>query len=280
MIDLHMHTIMSDGTDDEEELIEKIKENNIKIFSITDHDNIEACKKIQKNYKNLILKNNLKFINGIEFSTDFNGKSRHILAYNFDINNEIINALIKEGKEKRTSRLDKRFKALKDEFNIVFSEEEMKKLYSYNNLGKPQIANLLIEKGYAKTIKEAIEKYLYHKFGSDKLSASYVIKKINSAGAISILAHGLGGESEDSISIEEFKEDIKEFVRFSVQGLECYYSKYDASQRELIKAEAKKYNLLLSGGSDYHGKNKAVKLGDVGKGYIADIKDFTILNKI
>ena len=280
MIDLHIHTKLSDGTDSVEELLEKIKEKNIKIFSFTDHDNIEACKIIQSKYKNFLIDNNIKFINGIEFSTDFKGKSRHILAYNFDIKNEIINKLIKEGKERRNSRTNKRLELLKKDFNINFSKEELDNLKSYNNLGKPQIANILIQKGYASSIEEAISKYLYHKFPADKLSAEYVIKNIKLAGGISVLAHGLGGEGEKNINPQEFAEDVKTLKSFGLKGLECYYSKYSYNEREIIKAEAIKYNLLLSGGSDYHGKNKTILLGNVGKDYTAKLKDFRILNDI
>ncbi len=280
MIDLHIHSVLSDGTDDVQTLVEKINKKGIKIFSITDHDNFEACKVINKNYINYLKDNKIKIINGVEFSSDFNGESMHVLAYNFDVNNKIMQDLVEESKNKRHLRILKRLELLKKENGIIFTEEELNKLNSINDVGKPHIAKLLIEKGYAKTISEAITKFLYHKLPNEKLGADYIIENINKAGGIAVLAHPLGGEGEHEISKIKFENNVKKLIKYGLKGLECYYSKYDILERKIILNCGEKYNLLFSGGSDYHGENKTTILGNLGKNYDLNINDFTILNLI
>ena len=117
--------------------------------------------------------------------------------------------------------------------------------------------------------------------GDARQDAATVIKAIKESDGISVWAHPLGGEGEPLLSNEEFKIRLKELCDLGIQGLECYYSRYTNEQENFLAQSARKNNLLISGGSDYHGLNKTIALGELGA-ESPDIKinQLTILQKI
>lgn len=292
MVDLHIHTKFSDGSDNVEQIFKKILKTDIKIFSITDHDTIKGCKYLHNNLKQDLIKNNLKFINGVELSTRLNGRSIHILAYDFDINNKIIAKLIKEGQTLRKKRILKRIEILKSKFNIKISDEDYKKIIKMENAGRPHLAQILMKMGYAgnlnlpqekfvKTVHACMQKYLYHSLEEFSLPSEYVIKQLKKANIISIIAHPLSCKFEKSkskLTPKEFKLNAKILTKCGLDGLECFYSEYNSDDRALISSFAKENNLVVSAGSDYHGKHKKIKLGclgfDIEK---VDLNDITLL---
>ena len=106
MIDMHQHSTFSDGTDNVEDLLKKNKSTGIVTMALSDHDTIDGCKKILQEKTNV----GLNFINGVEFSTDDNGETVHLLAYGFDVNDKIINKLLKKSMKLRLKRVFKRIK--------------------------------------------------------------------------------------------------------------------------------------------------------------------------
>lgn len=279
MIDLHIHSIMSDGSDYPRVILDKLVSNNIKTFSITDHDNIAADIEIVK-YGDFLKNNHMEFITGIEFSADYKGENMHVLAYGFDLNNQVIHDLVSEIHTLRLNRIRKRLEILKDEFSIVFSQEEIDWLYSLNNPGKPHIANLLIKHGYATEITPAIKKFMYHNLNSSKVDAIKLVDTLVKNNIIVGIAHPLGGEGDRRLNENDLIKNIEDMKNHGISFLECYYSMYTAEERESIKRVADKFNLLLSGGSDYHGTNKDVRLGDLGHDYTPNKDDLTLINKL
>jgi len=278
MIDLHIHSILSDGTDLVKDLITKVKDNNIKIFSITDHDNIEAAKIINTDYRYYIEKMGLKYINGIEFSVGYNDNSMHILVYGYSVDDVFVNEYVNIIKNLRLDRIKKRIMALKNDFDIVLTNKELDWLFSQNNPSKPHIANILVDRGLATSISGAINKYLFHKFPETKINAIDLVKGLSKRNLQIGIAHGLGGVNEKRISYEEFENNVKVMKEAGITFLECYYSLYNEEEREFIRKIADKYNLKLSGGSDYHGLNKDVKLGNLGNDYNPCLEDLSILD--
>jgi len=279
-IDLHMHSAWSDGTDKIEELLRNVVKNNISIFALTDHDTIGGCVEIREKYGNFLKDNKLKFINGIEFSTDDSGKSVHILAYNFDVRNEGMKLLIAKGESLRKERAEIRLEKLKENFGIELSPNDRKDLFRANP-SKPRIANILIKMGYKGTISEIIKKYLDYKLPAYKLTMEETMSGIKKAGGVAVLAHPLGGTGEKEVPFDEFEERVKKLKACGLDGVGCFYSIYDERQRQEIQKVAKGLSLKLSGGSDYHGKSKDVKLAQTSiDGYVPQEKDFTILGTI
>ena len=257
-IDLHIHTNASDGTDSPEELLTKLHEFGIKKFAITDHDTIKGALAMQN-----IITGDINFIKGIEFSCITRNNSKcHILGLNYDENNQAFIDALNTGDKLRHEKFYKRIEFLRDKFEIIFTDDEIKSLLAIPSVGKPHLGNLIVSKGYAKTRTEAIENIIDKcKTGNDKIDAELAINAINSSGGVSIWAHPLGGERERELPEQKFIETLCELISYGLQGLECFYSKYALEKCTWLKNIARKNDLLISGGSDYHGTNKSIPLG-------------------
>lgn len=276
-IDLHIHSTASDGTDNPEEIAEKIAQySGIKIFALTDHDTIAGIEKLP-----VIFSDTTFFINGVEFSCKIaNGNKCHILAYFFDAAKEEFQQLLCKGNELRRIQLDIRLKYLSKKYNIIFSESDITEICQSTIVGKPHIVNFVSDKFGLD--KETLYKDLRKCYvGDARQDVATVIKAIKESDGISVWAHPLGGEGEPLLSNEEFKSRLSELCKLGIQGLECYYSRYTNMQEDFLVQSARENNLLISGGSDYHGLNKTIKLGELGA-ESSDIKlnQLTILQRL
>ncbi len=258
--DLHMHTSYSDGSDSVCELLDKILATAIHTFSITDHDSILGNNEMIELIKTQGI--NINYIPGVELSCVSPKGKCHILGYNYDNTNIDLLNLLDNVKNLRRNNLDKRIDFLKEVYSIAFDKEEIDWLYSLNNAGKPHLARLLIKKGYATTVSEAITRYLLAcDTVSAKIEASKAIKTIIGAGGIPVWAHPLGGEGEKRTSLEDFNSLFNELLSLGIKGLECYYSRYTYEEIDFLKETAASNGLITTGGSDYHGLNKNIALG-------------------
>lgn len=259
VMDFHIHTTASDGTDTPEELLQRIHEAGIKGFAVTDHDTITGALETEN-----ICGEDVKFIRGIEFScrTRITNTKCHILGLNYDYENaEFINAL-KTGEELRRKKFWKRIEILHDEFNITFTDKEIESLMKIKSVGKPHVANMIVSKGLAHDKQDAIDRYVNKcRTGNDRLDSGLVIRAILSSGGIPVWAHPLGGEGEKTLPDDIFRDTLSELISHGLMGLECFYSKYAYSECENLEAIAYDNGLYVSGGSDYHGKNKNIPLG-------------------
>ncbi|MBQ8496159.1 MAG: PHP domain-containing protein [Clostridia bacterium] len=255
--DLHLHSLYSDGSDTVEELVEKLLGNDIETFALTDHDSIRGVPELLK-----LAEGKAKAITGVEFSCLDEGAPCHILAYRFPLENKKFLALLKKGDERRFRNFRNRRNHLEKAHGIFFTEEELAWLYSLPKIGKPHIAKILIERGLATDTSDVIRRYLDGcKDGDERLSASEVIAVTLEAGGIPIWAHPLGGEGEKHLSEAEFDALLPRLIAHGIKGMECYYSRYTKAEIAFLLQKAKENNLAVSGGSDYHGKNKTVTLG-------------------
>ena len=261
MIDLHQHSVYSDGTDSLEELVENNRRRGIYCFALTDHDTTEGCKALVKSLKNKGEGDSGLFITGIEFSTDDDGNDVHILAYDFDPEDERVNEFVARGQALRRERIERLLAHLKKEHGITFNDERMKKIEESPNPNKPMIAGFLVEMGYAKTIGEAIRTYLEIRFPSLKLTSREVIEGLNDTDALTVYAHPLGENRE--YPFETVKKRLERFRGYGLKGLESWYSIYSARECAALHELALGSGLLVSCGSDYHGKNKTIPLGQV-----------------
>ncbi len=276
-IDLHMHSIASDGTDDAHKLLANLQAAGIKIFSVTDHDTIDGVVEMET-----IVPEDMTFIRGIEFSCITAAGKCHILGYGYDKDAQAFRDILQSGKEKRGSKLRRRVDFLKENFGIEIPGAEREKLFSRNSVGKPHLGNLLVSMGLAENKDEAIEKYINPcKSGSDRLPAKDVIRAILAAGGMPVWAHPYGGTGERELSQEEFEQQLQILLEAGLKGLECYYCKYSADQVAALVGTAKGNGLLISGGSDYHGANKKVALGTLNAyGGLVTEDEITILKKV
>ena len=250
LIDMHMHTNYSDGELNPDELIEKAISNNVKIMSITDHDTIEGLKNINKDYSDRV-----EIVNGIELSAKASKGRMHILGYDFDINNQKLNDKLYELKNNSLQRILSLIEQLKKDYNIFFTYDEIKALINSNhNLGRPDLAKLLIKHNLAETVDEAFRKYLVDankkiKGINNETSYEECFNLIINSGGIPVLAHPKSLELEQ----DELNSLIKKMKEAGLQGIEVYHSSHTKEEIKYYLFLAKKYNLLVSGGSDYHG---------------------------
>ena len=260
-IDLHMHSNVSDGTDPPAELVKKVKKAGISVFSVTDHDDVKSGRIIRGALK----RGDPAFIPGAEFSCkDENGKY-HILGYGFDPENEHINALADCAHALRMKKVTARLGFLKDEFGFSFPGEEIDRLLSLDNPGKPHIGNLMVKYGYAATKEEAISRFIDKKrFKSEYLSPVDAISGIIASGGIPVLAHPFYGSGDELIVGEEMDTRLARLTEYGVKGLEAFYSGFSDKLQSAALSLADRYDLLVTAGSDYHGENKLVGLGDTG----------------
>jgi len=262
-IDLHMHTTVSDGTDAPEEITERVRAAGIELFSITDHDDIKGCDAV----KSVLEDGDPRFINGIEFSCRDDDGKYHILGYCYDAGAEAIRAAVRKGHGLRMFKLQKRLDFIKDAFGFVFSAEDLDALYSLNNPGKPHIGNLMVRYGYAPSKEVAIIDYLDKCPGGNAfLSPEEAIEAILASGGIPVLAHPSLGKGDEMIVGEDMDKRLRKLMGYGLQGVEAFYSGFTPELIREMLGFAGKYGLYVTAGSDYHGKNKKVALGNTNLG--------------
>ena len=256
-IDLHIHSTYSDGTFTPLKLIERAKEKGLSTIALTDHDTIagiEECIQIGS-------ENNLEVIPGIEISCDC-GFEVHIVGLFIDYKSEKLSKKLEELIEQRNIR-NKNMVTNFNKLGVKININEVEDMAGGNIIARPHFAKILVAKGYAKSIKEAFEVYLKEgKPGylkrENRLTPKEAIGLINSTGGISILAHPVLLNK----SYREIDELACEFKSFGLNGIEVYHSDHGKKESKKILEIAKKHNLLVSGGSDFHGDNKfSIDLG-------------------
>lgn len=259
-IDLHMHTTVSDGTDTPEGIIDAVKAAGISCFAVTDHDSFKAAGIIRK-----IVGDELTFIPGIEFSCRDEDGKYHILGYGFDTDGEDIRKVVEKGHGFRMKKVMARLDFLKNTFGFSFPDEEIENLLALDNPGKPQIGNLMVKYGYAATKEEAINEFINKvHFKNEYVRPEEAISGILASGGIPVLAHPFYGSGGELILGEEMDARLKKLMGFGLQGLEAFYSGFTAKLRGAALSLAEKNDLYITAGSDYHGSNKLVVLGDTG----------------
>ena len=268
--DLHIHSTFSDGEDDVDALIEKMKSEGITTFSITDHDNIDSINYLKN--KNL---EKINYISGVEISSYYKKLGIHILGYYIDGNTKALKRLLIKINQRRKKRMKEILKKLKLRNGITLSDDDFEILMNGNNIGKKTLSKILVKKNLGNDYKEIRNNYLSNM--NCKVSYRANIKKvcdvIKTAGGIPVLAHPKEIELRYNVKLDTI---ISSLIKFGINGIEVYNSIHTDEDIKRYLEIANKYNLLISGGSDYHGSNKA-KLGLLMKeDYNLDYTNFSI----
>lgn len=261
-IDLHMHTLISDGTDSLEDIIAHVREARIELFSVTDHDSIKAGILIPHMLAALPKEMRTPFIRGVEFSCKDEMGKYHILGYGYNPDIHGIAEVVFKGHELRMKKTKARLAFLEEKFGFTFPPEEIHELLTKDNPGKPHIAQLMMQHGYASDVKEAINEYINKKeFENVHVRPEEAIEGILKSGGIPILAHPSYGDGDDLILGEEMEQRLLRLMEFGIEGVEAYYSGFTPKIQSEVLGLADKYGLYVTAGSDYHGGNKMVALG-------------------
>ncbi|HNZ26429.1 MAG TPA: PHP domain-containing protein [Spirochaetota bacterium] len=253
MIDLHCHSSASDGSLTPEELVIKAYDSGISSLALTDHDTISGLSKA----KTTARKVGIELISGIEFNCDCDSGELHILGLFIDETNAELLKLIKKLEEYRKERNEKLIELLTKQGIKL----DMDDLFCHNdrieNIGKPNFARALYKNGYAKNEFEAYSKYLSESnlksIERKKISDREALDIIHTAGGIAVLAHPDQLGIKDHKLLLSFISDLKEK---GLDGIEIFYTGYKKNIIKRYKGIARKYSLLCSGGSDFHGESK------------------------
>jgi len=245
--DLHLHTRFSDGTDTPEQVVAHARKAGLVAMSITDHDNTQAIAIAQP----FADQQGIELIPGIEMSASIENREVHVLGFYIDPENPELKEHLRVQQERRVGRVRQMVEQLK-KVDIHISADDVFAIAGEGTVGRPHVAQVLQEKGYIETQREAFE----HLIGNGHpgyvagsvIEPSRVIQLILGAGGIPVLAHAVFME-KDSL--------IDQFVQEGLKGLEVYHSSHNTP--DLIgryHAIAERLNLLETGGSDYHGHSK------------------------
>jgi hypothetical protein len=254
LIDMHNHTTFSDGELSPMELIEYAYNNNVGIMAITDHDTLNGVLNIDRNHP-LLINNDIIVYNGIELSVKRSKGTMHILGIDIDVTNKALTGKMNQLRDNSINYIISILHQIKVDYGIRFTYEDLNKLFNANhNLGRPDIAKLLIKYNYASTIDEAFKKYLIpakEKIRDALKGLSYYecLRLITGANGIPVLAHPKSLE----LSEKDFLILLKDMINHGLRGIEVYHSSHTKEEMDYYLNIARKYNLLISGGSDYHG---------------------------
>lgn len=249
MVDMHTHTTASDGSLSPDELVGTAARMGLEAVGITDHDTIGGVEEAIEAGR----KYGIGILAGVELGVDHEGKETHILGYFSHLNYKRINGYFDWILEKRHERNRKLVQNLNKKGYDV-SVEEMYEKAAGGTPGRPHLAKCLIEKGYAKDINEVFEKILLHRdiyVPREKTKPESAIREILTNGGIPVLAHPVYMD-RDGI----FESSLKLFVEMGLRGIEAFHCDHSTKDTEKYLRAAGQYDLIITGGSDFHGVNK------------------------
>lgn len=245
--DLHIHTYYSDSTSSPTEVIEDALKANVSCISITDHDVLDGIKPTIDAAQS----SGVEVIPGIELSSEYEGKDIHILGYFVKFEEGIMKDKCEIFLDGRVNRMKQMIMNLKTVGINDITFEEVQVLTKSRAVGRAHLAWILQQKGHVSNFREAFDKYI----GEDcpgwapkfKQSPFEIIELIHQAGGLAVMAHPMLTQKDELIS---------PMVKAGLDGLEVFYPNCTHSVVQFYSHLAKKYDLLLTGGSDAHGKAK------------------------
>ncbi len=265
LIDLHMHTTASDGTDLPSEAVAKAASLGLEAIALTDHDTAAGVAEASAAGKEL----GVEVVPGIEVSSDYRDNNIHILGYFIDPEAPALWAVLEWIRTERIARNEYVVNLLADDgFDI--SVEELRSLYPEAVLGRPHMAELLMRKGYVSSVQEGFERYLgeggKYYLPKRRISMARAVETILGSGGLAVLAHPL----QYRYPREEVTEMIEYAKSLGAAAIECFYSEHSAEDERWLLGMAERYGMGVSGGSDYHGTRKThISMGSGTNGNLA-----------
>ncbi len=250
LIDLHTHSNRSDGSMSPSELVVHAAQSGLAAIALSDHDTVSGVREAADQAK----ASGIELVPAIEFSAK-SDTELHILGYFIDIENPSLKSMLNKIVEERIERNEMTQKLLA-KLGFDVSLEEVKALAPGGIIGRAHFARLMMNKGYIESVKEGFDKYLASGrpafFGNQSLEAKTAIELIHECGGAAFVAHPHLIRLDDDM-LERYLRELKEY---GLDGIEGYYTDYDEAMQTKFHAMAKRLELNISGGTDFHAKMK------------------------
>jgi predicted metal-dependent phosphoesterase TrpH len=253
-VDLHTHTIASDGTLRPRELVAEAARRGVRVLAITDHDSTEGLAEAIEEARR---HPPLTIVPGIEINCDVEGAEIHILGYCMDYEAPWFQDFCRAQREERRARVHRMAERL-GLLGMPIDVERVFALVQEGSAGRPHVARVMVERGYVKTVREAFDKYLAAgkpaHVPRKMLTPEDAVRLLRRAGGVPVFAHpGLAGRDDL----------IPALVRAGLMGIECYYPEHSAARTGSYVELCRQYGLVATGGSDFHGPRvRSSQLGD------------------
>lgn len=250
-IDLHVHSNASDGTNTPAELVAYALKKGLSAMALTDHDTVSGVEEALQAAKGT----GLCLIPGVELSAEYCGREIHILGLCLDYHSEDFAAYLENVQKIREERNEKMAERL-TAHRLPITVEEMKEEYGDAVLTRAHFAKMLKKKNYVKSYDEAFQRFLGDGrpcyIPRERITPKEAIALIHQAHGVAVLAHPLLYH----LGMRELDELVKYLKEQGLDGMEAIYSMNDGREERRMKALAEKYDLLITGGSDFHGATK------------------------
>nr|WP_321467986.1 PHP domain-containing protein [uncultured Desulfobulbus sp.] len=250
-IDLHTHSIYSDGSASPAELIALAQQNGLQGLALTDHDTVEGVVELMRLGQEV----GIPVIAGVEISTTLRQHTLHMLGYGIDPTNPELLAWLKplqEGRERRNAAILEKLRNL----GIDISAEEVERISCCGQTGRPHIARYLVEHGVVESFEAAFREFLGRNKPAWEKRFSYsaieAMAMIHRCGGVAVIAHP--GQLDPQMKLQP--AIIRELVLRGLDGLELYYPTHTRKMKKKLRAIATEHKLLVTGGSDFHGQTR------------------------
>lgn len=253
-VDLHTHTVASDGTLRPRELVAEAAKRGVRVLAVTDHDSTEGLAEAIEEARR---HPPLTIVPGIEINCDVEGAEIHILGYCMDYEAPWFQEFCRAQREERRARVYRMAERLAA-LGMPIDVERVFALVQEGSAGRPHVARVMVERGYVKTVREAFDKYLAADKPAHvprkKLTPEDAVRLLRRAGGVPVFAHP---------GLSDRDELVPALVAAGLMGIECYYSEHSATQRGAYVDLCRRYDLVATGGSDFHGPSvRAAVLGN------------------
>ena len=258
MIDLHTHSLASDGTDTPGELINKAHASRITVLGLMDHDTVAGWDEAT-----IYLRPGMSLVLGSEISCQtLDGTSVHMLGMLFDRDNSALSEVLATTRDNRLTRMNRIIARLNEAGYEISIEDVLAQLAPGATLGRPHLADALIAKKLVASRDEAFAELLHN---NSKYYISHysptpedAIKLIKQAGGVAVIAHPLASLRGRTINIDSFKS----MVEAGLDGIEISHRDQSEDERELLREVVARYGIIATGSSDYHGNGKLNELAE------------------
>ena len=241
-VDLHLHTIHSDGTYTPAEVVDLARRSGLSAIAITDHDTLAGIAPTQA-----AAGASLEVVTGVEITAEFRGKELHLLGYGFDPANAALRSALDHLRSERVGRFHEMVARLK-ELGVPIKEEQIARLQKTVSLGRRHLAELLVETKQAATVRDAFRRYLH-----DHGRAAVPKTRLPVADAIALVRGASGVAAWAHPNYDCTKESLLELKRLGLGAIEVEYPAFRASRVKELRQLAAELGLAISGGSDCHG---------------------------